>query len=124
MVALHVLATLQRDGRLVDFLSENLTGFSDAEIGAAARTVHAGCRKTLDSYVALEPIYREPEGAPVVVGKGFDPGAIRITGNVVGDPPFQGNLRHHGWRATRTTFPPIPSGHDPHVLAPAEVELT
>lgn len=124
LVALTVLGTLQRDGRLVDFLSESLEGFSDSEIGAAARTVHEGCRKTLASYVALEPIYRDPEGATVGVAAGFDPAAIRITGNVVGQPPFKGALRHHGWRAARASFPPIPPGHDPHVIAPAEVELT
>jgi hypothetical protein len=124
LVALTILGTLQRDGRLVDFLSEDLDGFSDSEIGAAARTVHEGCRKTLASYVALEPIYRDPEGATVAVAQGFDPAAIRITGNVVGSPPFKGTLRHHGWRATRATFPPIATGHDPHLIAPAEVELT
>jgi Domain of unknown function (DUF2760) len=120
-VALHVLAMLQRDGRLIDFLSEDLNGFSDSEIGAAARTVHAGCRKTL-GYVQLEPVYRDPEGASVTVPPGFDPAAVRLTGNVVGNPPFKGSLRHHGWRATRATFPPPPA-HDPHILAPAEVEL-
>jgi hypothetical protein len=121
--ALHVLGLLQRDGRLVDFLWEDLDGFSDSEIGAAARTVHAGCRKTLDDYLALEPVYRDPEGASVTVAPGFDPAAVRLTGNVVGSPPFKGHLRHHGWRAVRATFPPIPADHDPRILAPAEVEL-
>jgi len=118
-----VLALLQRDGRLIDFLSEDLNGFSDAEIGAAARTVHVGCRKVLDSYLVLEPVYREQEGATVTVGTGFDPAAVRLSGNVVGSPPFRGSLRHHGWRATKATFPPIPPAHDPRILAPAEVEL-
>ena len=122
LIALHVLGLLQRDGRLVDFLSEDLNGFSDAEIGAAARTVHEGCRKTL-AYVELEPIYRDAEGATVTVATGFDPATVRLTGNVVGDPPFRGSLRHHGWRARKASFPPVPAGHDPHVLAPAEVEL-
>ena len=123
LVALHVLGTLQRDGRLIDFLSEELTGFTDSEIGAAARTVHEGCRKTMKSYVTLEPIYKEPEEAKVTVPTGFDPATIRITGNVVGNPPFKGTLRHKGWRASRASFPPMPQGHDPHVIAPAEVEL-
>lgn len=121
--ALHVLGLLQRDGRLIDFLSEELTGFSDSEIGAAARTVHAGCRKVLDSYLELEPVFREAEGARVTVAPGFDPAAVRLTGNVVGSPPFEGSLRHHGWRATRSAFPPVPPAHDPRILAPAEVEL-
>ncbi len=121
--ALQVLALLQRDGRLIDFLSESLEGFSDSEIGAAARTVHAGCRKALDAYLDLEPVFREAEGASVTVAPGFDPNSVRLTGNVVGDPPFKGSLRHHGWRATRAAFPPPPREQDPHILAPAEVEL-
>jgi hypothetical protein len=121
--ALHVLELLQRDGRLIDFLSESLEGFSDSEIGAAARTVHAGCRKTLDAYVELEPVYREAEGANVTVAPGFDPNAVRLTGNVTGEPPFKGSLRHHGWRAMRAAFPPPAQAKDPRILAPAEVEL-
>jgi Domain of unknown function (DUF2760) len=121
--ALHVLALLQRDGRLIDFLSESLEGFSDSEIGAAARTVHAGCRKALDAYLDLEPVFREAEGANVTVAPGFDPNAVRLTGNVVGEPPFRGSLRHHGWRAIRTAFPAPPEAQDPRILAPAEVEL-
>jgi hypothetical protein len=119
--ALHVLSLLQRDGRLLDFVSESLEGFSDSEIGAAARTVHAGCRKVVESYLQLEPVYREPEGASVTVALGFDPAAVRLTGNVVGTPPFKGSLKHHGWRVVRATFPP--PGEHPQILAPAEVEL-
>ena len=120
--ALHVLSLLQRDGRLIDFLAENLEGFSDAEIGAAARTVHQGCKKALDAYLELEPVYKDAEGATVTVAAGFDPAAVRLTGNVVGTPPFQGALRHHGWRARKATFPPPPQ-KDPAIIAPAEVEL-
>ncbi len=121
--ALHVLSLLQRDARLLDFVSESLEGFSDSAIGAAARTVHAGCRKVFESYMDLEPVYPEPEGADVTVAPGFDPAAVRLTGNVVGAPPFKGSLRHHGWRATRAAFPPLPQSQDPRILAPAEVEL-
>jgi hypothetical protein len=119
--ALQLLALLQRDGRLVDFVSEDLSGFSDAEIGAAARTVHAGCRKVVDAYLKLEPVYRDGEGASVTVAPGFDPAAVRLTGNVVGDPPFRGTLRHHGWRAADVRFPELPG--DGRIVAPAEVEL-
>jgi hypothetical protein len=121
--ALHLLGVLQRDGRLVDFLSEELTGFSDSEIGAAARTVHAGCKKAVWGYLDLEPVLREPEGATVTVPTGFDAATIRLTGNVVGQPPFRGTVRHHGWRALNVRIPPPPTGQDPRVLAPAEVEL-
>lgn len=121
--ALQLLALLQREGRLVDFVEEDLTGFPDASIGAAARTVHAGCKKAIEELFRLEAVYREPEGAKVTVAPGFDAAAVRLTGNVVGQPPFQGALRHHGWRAREVKLPPTPDGKDLAILAPAEVEL-
>lgn len=121
--AFLVLSLLQRDGRLLDFVSESLEGFSDREIGAAARTVHEGCRKVVETYLELEPVLREQEGASVTVEPGFDPASVRLTGNVVGSPPFQGSLRHHGWRVARASFPTPAAGQDVHILAPAEVEL-
>jgi hypothetical protein len=119
--ALHLLAVLQREGRLLDFCEEDLAGFSDAQIGAAARTVHDGCRKALRDAVTLEAVRPEKEGSAVEVPKGFDPAAVRLTGNVVGQPPFRGALRHHGWRVSKVMLPPPPA--DPMLLAPAEVEL-
>jgi len=121
--ALQLLALFQREGRFVDFLQEDVTDFSDAEIGAAARVVHNGCRKALDEHVDLEPIRSEEEGTKVTLEKGFDAQAIRLTGKVVGDPPFSGTLEHAGWRATRIELPALTEEHDVHVIAAAEVEL-
>jgi Domain of unknown function (DUF2760) len=121
--ALLLLSVLQREGRLVDFLEEDLTGFPDAAVGAAARTVHAGCKKALSELVGLEPVLREPEGAQVTIERGFDPASVRLTGNVVGDPPFRGALRHHGWRVRDVRLPRAGDGEDARVVAPAEVEL-
>jgi hypothetical protein len=121
--ALVLLSTLQREGRLVDFIEEDLTGFSDSEIGAAARTVHAGCKRAIESWFRLEPVYAQPEGAAITVERGFDPSAVRLTGNVVGDPPFKGALRHHGWKARDVKVPWPSDGRDPKIVAPAEVEL-
>jgi hypothetical protein len=121
--ALQLLAVFQRDGRLIDFLQEDLAAFSDADIGAAARTVHTGCRKVLDGYLKLEHVYGDPEGASVTLQAGFDPSRVRLTGNVVGSPPFKGILRHPGWRISEVTLPSRPDGQDPTILAPAEVDL-
>jgi hypothetical protein len=121
--ALQLLAVLQREGRLVDFVEEDLAGFPDAAVGAAARTVHEGCRRALQELFRLEPVLRQAEGATVEVAAGFDPAAVRLTGNVVGDPPFRGSLRHHGWKAQGVNLPPPPDGVDPTIVAPAEVEL-
>lgn len=121
--ALQLLGLLQQEGRLVDFLEEEIAGFSDPEIGAAARVVHDGCRKALHEHLTLEPVRQEQEGARVTLEAGFDASSVRITGNVVGDPPFTGTLIHRGWRSTDVRLPKIARGHDVGVLAPAEVEL-
>lgn len=120
---LAVLALLQREGRLIDFLQEDVAAFSDAEIGGAARVVHAGSRKVLAQYLTLEPVLRDTEGATVTVPAGFNAEKIRLTGNIAGQPPFRGALKHHGWVATSVRLPAIPAIFDPRILAPAEVEL-
>ena len=120
---LAVLSLLQREGRLVDFLQEDVASFSDAEIGAAARVVHAGSKKVLAQYLTLEPVLKDSEGANVTVPAGFNAERIRLTGNVAGQPPFRGALKHHGWVATSVRFPTVSETLDPRVLAPAEVEL-
>jgi hypothetical protein len=121
--ALQLLGMLQRDGRLIDFLTEDVAGFSDSDVGAAARLVHDGCKKTLSQYFTLEPIRSEEEGAKIKVEKGFDAAELRLTGNVAGDPPYSGELAHSGWRVTQVRLPELAEGNDPHIVAPAEVEL-
>ena len=120
---LVVLALLQREGRLLDFLKEDIEGLDDDQIGAAVRAIHKGCRKVLSEHVTLAPIRKEPEGSLIEVPPGFDPAAIRLIGNVRGDPPFRGALKHHGWQVTALHLPQQPPGVDPHIVAPAEVEV-
>ncbi len=121
--ALALLALLQREGRLVDFLREPLDGFSDADIGAAARDVHRGCKKVLEQHLSMEPVMPGAEETKVSVPKGFDPAEIRLVGEAKGEPPFSGTLRHHGWRVTEAKLPSLAEGVDRNVIAPAEVEL-
>ena len=120
---LAVLSLLQREGRLIDFLQEDVAAFSDAEVGAAARVVHAGCKKVLKEHLTIEPVLKEAEGDSVQVPVGFDAQRIRLTGNVTGQAPFRGTLKHHGWAATAVRMPAVSEGLDPRVLAAAEVEL-
>lgn len=121
--ALYLLAVLQRDGRLIDFLQEDIAGATDDQVGGAARIVHEGCRKALSQYIRLQPIRSEGEGSPIVVSQGFDPSEIRLTGNVTGAPPFRGQLAHAGWRAVEVKLPAVPEAQDPSVIMPAEVEI-
>jgi Domain of unknown function (DUF2760) len=119
--ALRLLALLQQEGRLVDFLEEDIAAYDDAQIGAAVRSIHEGCRRVLRERVTLERVIDREDGAPVEVPVGFDPAAIRVTGNVAGSPPFRGTLQHAGWRAAKANLPQ--SSTDPAIIAPAEVEV-
>lgn len=121
--ALRLLATLQEEGRLVDFFTEDISPYSDEQIGAATRGIHESCRKALRHAVTVEPVMPGEEGATVTVPQGFDPATIRLVGAVSGEPPFTGVLKHAGWRATAVNLPKR-SGHDPQVIAPAEVEIS
>jgi hypothetical protein len=121
--ALQLLSLLQREGRLVDFLQQDITAFPDAEVGVAARVVHEGCRKALRTHADLEPVRAEPEGAKVRLEAGFDADTVKLVGDVKGEAPYSGVLRHRGWRANKLTLPSLVGGHDAHILAPAELEL-
>jgi hypothetical protein len=121
---LRVLAVLQRDGRLVDFLEEEIDGYSDGQIGAAVRDIHRLCRKSLRDYLTISPVIDAAEEAVVTIPADFDPAAIRLVGNVNGSPPFQGVLKHHGWRVQSVHLPVLPAARDDSsVLSPAEVEI-
>jgi hypothetical protein len=100
-----------------------MASYSDADIGAAARLVHAGCGKVLNEHFTLAPARSEAEGTRLVLEAGFDAASTRLTGNLLGQPPFRGVLRHPGWRVTEVRLPRLTEGHDAHILAAAEVEL-
>lgn len=122
--ALALLALLQREGRFVDFVRDSVDGASDADIGAAAREVHRGCRKVLDQHLSFEPVMPGAEDETVTVPKGFDPSEVRLIGEAKGEPPYRGTLRHHGWRVVDARLPTLAEGIDRTVIAPAEVELS
>jgi hypothetical protein len=121
--ALQLLSLLQRDGRLVDFLQQDIASFADADVGVAARVVHEGCRNALRAHATLEPVCSEDEGARITLAQGFDADRVKLVGDVKGAPPYSGVLRHRGWRATRFELPALVGDHDAHILAAAEVEL-
>lgn len=121
--AVQMLSILQREGRLVDFLQEDITAYDDAQVGAAVRTVHEGCRRALAEHVTLEPVMERPEGETVTVEPGFDAHAVRLTGHVAGDPPFTGTLQHRGWRVASLELPELMQTQN-RVVAAAEVEVS
>jgi hypothetical protein len=121
--AVQMLALFQRDGRLVDFLTEDVSPYPDGQLGAAVRSIHASCRQVLDRYMKLQPVLASEEDQPVTVPAGFDTAAIKLVGNVAGEPPLRGLLRHRGWRVTEVNLPSLPQGTGRAIVAPAEVEI-
>ncbi len=121
---LHLFSLMQREGRLMDFLDEDLDQYDDAQIGSAVRSIHAGCRQLVQEYLNPEPVMDQEEGAAVEVPVDFDPGIIKLTGNVVGEPPFSGILRHKGWQVGKMNLPTLSGRQNAEIIAPAEVEVT
>ncbi len=121
---LHLLSVLQRQGRLLDFFEEDLNQYADDQIGAAVRSIQDNCKKTVNKALSPAPVIEKAEGEAVNVPADFDPSAIKLTGNVSGEPPFKGILRHRGWRAARLELPTLSAEQDPRIMAPAEVEIT
>ena len=121
--ALQLLGLMQREARFVDFIQEDVAPYTDAEIGAAARVVHEGCRKVLRDNFTIAPVRTEAEGSRITLPAGFDAAAVRLTGNVVGQAPFTGTLGHRGWQATEVKLPQLTDSKAANVIAQAEVEL-
>ena len=120
---LYLLSLLQREGRLLDFFSENLDLYEDEQIGAAVRSIHQNCKKVIDKNLSPRPVVDLNEGEEITVDSDFDPNAIKLTGNVTGDPPFKGVLRHKGWQVQKLELPTLSSGQESKIIAPAEVEI-
>lgn len=121
---LHLLSVLQREGRLLDFFSENLDHHEDSQIGAAVRNIHENCKKAIQKYISLKAVIDQNEGDEVTVEPGFDPGAVNLTGRVTGEPPFKGVLRHKGWQVANIELPKLSITSQPKTLYPAEVEIS
>jgi hypothetical protein len=114
---------MQREGRLMDFLNEDLDQYEDSQIGSAVRAIHANCLQIVREYLDPRPIMAQAEGERVTVDVDFDPGAIKLTGKVVGEPPFSGVIRHKGWQVGKVKLPKLSGRQNAEIIAPAEVEL-
>lgn len=121
--ALQLLALLQKEARFIDFIKEDVSAFGDADVGIAARVVHAGCLKAINEHFSLTTVRSEAEGSKITLAKEFDASQVRLTGNIVGQPPFTGTLIHKGWQVTDMRLPKLTQGHNTKIVAAAEVEL-
>jgi hypothetical protein len=120
---LRLLSTLQQEGRLIDFLKEDIQAFTDQQIGAAVRKIHHDCNAALEDLVTIRPLRDEQEGSKVQIPKGYDPSEIKVVGNVKGEPPFSGVLIHRGWKAHKRSLPKKTGEYKGEVLCPAEIEI-
>ncbi len=120
---LHLFSLMQREGRLMDFLAEDLDLYEDTQIGSAVRSIHASCRKLVQEYLKPKPVLDQAEGEEVTIPADFDPGLVKLTGNVVGNPPFKGLLRHRGWKVGKLNVPTLSGRQNAEIIAPAEVEI-
>lgn len=120
------LALLQEKGRLVDFLMDEITPYADAQVGAAARVVHEGCRAVLKEHFGIRPVRDEQEGSTVTVEAAYAADEYRLTGKLTGKAPFTGRLVHRGWRAESVKLPRISRSGDDRLptIAPAEIDLS
>jgi Domain of unknown function (DUF2760) len=121
----NFLGTFQERGRLIDFLMDDITNYDDAQIGAAARVVHQGCKAALEEHFRIGRIREESEGSPVTIPAGYAADEYRLIGKISGPGPFSGTLLHHGWKIDAVNLPRLVRA-DPDRLptvAPAEVEL-
>ncbi|MEO6785411.1 MAG: DUF2760 domain-containing protein [Chthoniobacteraceae bacterium] len=116
---------LQEKGRLVDFLMDDVTGYDDAQVGAAARVVHQGCREVLREHFKITPVSTAAEGSRVTVPAGYAPDEYRLLGKISGEAPFTGTLIHKGWKTESVKLPRIIKADAQRLpgIAPAEVEL-
>ena len=122
--AVTLLATLQREARFVDLVMEPLDNYADAQVGAAARDVLRDCGKAIERLFDLQPVSDQEEESTLEIAAGYDTGQIRRVGNVQGEPPFQGKLVHHGWKASRCELPKWSGSESAQmIVAPAEVEV-
>lgn len=120
--ALQLLALLQEEGRWIDFLQEDINDYEDEQVGAAVRDIHSKSRKVLEQYFEIVPVLLGEEESDTTIEEGFDPAEIKLVGKVTGKPPFQGILKHHGWRVEKVNLPQ--EKRDFSILIPAEVELS
>ena len=120
MVA-QLLGAFQREGRLIDFLMEDLNAATDADVGAAARVVHRGCRKVIDRFFELAPVWPGEEGARITIESGYDPRRIDVLG-ASDDLPITGTLAHGGWCLRKVELPVSTEAFQVDLIQKAEIE--
>lgn len=122
-VGLKLLYLLQKQGRLIDFFKEDISNFSDEQVGAAVRQIHQECGKGLEEWLSIRPCFDQQEGQEVSLPSDYDRHSIKVVGNIRGKPPYKGIIRHRGWKAAKQALPKEMLEADQTLICPAEVEV-
>ena len=125
---IQLLAKLQDKGRLMDFIMDDITPYSNEQVGAAARVVHQGCKEVIQNYFDIQPVHSGAEQEEISLAEDFDANAYRLVGNVPENPPFNGTVLHRGWKTITMTLPRLTNEAKEstarEIIAPAEIEIT
>jgi hypothetical protein len=124
--ALILLALLQERGRFLDFVSEDISAYGDAQVAAASRVVHQGCKAVLDECLTLVPAHAGAEGDRITIDPAADPNRYRLQGKLAPQPPYSGVVVHRGWKTTRLALPRRTRPIDPageNIVAPVDVDV-
>jgi hypothetical protein len=119
------LALLQRKGRFIDFLMDDIAPHDDATVGAVARLVHQGCRDVVRDHLDVRPLESAAEGGTITVPAGYRATDYELSGKLGGPAPFTGTLEHRGWKVASIRLPQVTAPADGSLppLAPAQVTV-
>jgi hypothetical protein len=123
-----LLKSLQEKGRFIDFVMDDVTKYNDAQVGAAARVVHQGCKSVIKEFLTIDSIEKNQEQTKITLEAGFNASDYKLTGNIKGDAPFNGKLVHKGWKVNEVKLPKLLNNKsikvgESFVITPAEVEI-
>jgi len=125
--AITLLATLQRDARLIDLIQEDLDQYQDAQVGAAARPCLKQCRQSLDRILRIEKLIDANENDTVNVPATASAGRYRWIGessstDATSIETIPAKLIHPGWQAVSVELPQWNgNADDAQIIAPAQV---
>ncbi len=121
--AYQLLQLMQQEARFIDFIQEDISTYSDAEVGAASRLIHQGCAKVMNANFEIETVSKQEENARVEIPTGYNNKEFKLEGRIEGEGPFTGTLIHPGWKVVTHHLPKVSNTLDMNILAPAEVEI-
>lgn len=120
--AYQILYLLQKEGRLIDMLHENIDDYDDETLGGAFRKLHEDLQELIKERFILEPVLNEEEGNTITLDS-IDPDSVKVSGKVPAEGPFTGELIHKGWRLKECKLPEMVDGWKGDVIAQAEIEI-